>query len=38
MPVTGTPLVSTVLGPVCVVAEACAELPDEQLPPEAVTT
>src|SRR5678815_589342 len=38
MPVTGTPFVSTVLGPVCVVADACAELPELQVPLEAVTT
>ena len=40
MPVTGTPLVSVVPPGVqaAVVTEACAELPDEQLPFEAETT
>ena len=40
MPVTGTPLESTLPPPVhaAVVTEACAELPEEQLPFEAETT
>ena len=38
MPVTGTPGVSTLPVQAEVVAEACAELPDAQVPLEACTT
>ena len=38
IPVTGTPFVSTVLGPAWVVACACAELPEAQVPFDAWTT